>query len=127
MSIIFIIIIILLIIFCILDHKNLHKNIKFLLDIKSVNRAIQNHKSIQQKGKRFSVKNRNSIKLKSNIKIKEKIKGRSKEKEKTKRDMNNQKSKRIKNVPPKRKKFKSHSVINSSTSRKLSKKKYFKI
>ena len=84
MSIIFIIIIILLIIFCILDHKNLHKNIKFLLDIKSVNRAIQKRKSIQKKGKRFSVKNRNSIKLKSNIKIKEKIKGRVKKKKRQK-------------------------------------------
>ena len=123
MSFIFIIIIILLIIFCILDHKNLNKNIKFLLDIKSVNRAAQERKSISKKGKRFSVQYRKSLKLKSNEKIKEKIKGKAKDIVNPKRDMNKQKTKKIKNSPPKRKKFKSNTAkINNSTSRKLSKK-----
>ena len=133
MTIIFIIIIILLFSFCIFDHKNLHKNIKFLLDIISANGVTDKSKSIEKKGKRFSGVKKKSLKLKKDEKIKEKIKGKEKIKEKIKRkikeiekpkkEINSQKTKKIKNFPPKRKKFKSKTVkINNSTSRKISKK-----
>ena len=104
MSIIFIIIIILLIIFCILDHKNLNKNIKFLLDIKSVIVKTQKRKSIVNKGKRGSIVNRKSLKvrnvekMKEQVKskeIKEKIKGKIKEIEKPKKEKKKQKKLKI--------------------------------
>jgi len=133
MTIIFIIIIILLFSFCIFDHKNLHKNIKFLLDIISANGVTDKSKSIEKKGKRFSGIKKKSLKLKKDEKIKEKIKGKEKIKEKIKRkikeiekpkkEINSQKTNKFKNFPPKRKKFKSKTVkINNSTSRKISKK-----
>ena len=131
MTVIFLVIIILLMAFCIIDQKNLKKNIKFLLDFKSTNVASQKRKSISKKSKRFSVVNKTNLKLKNDEKmkekekIKEKAKGKDKkELEKPKKVKKKKKTKKMSNFPPKRKvlKSKSSSINKNSSSRRMSKK-----